>query len=122
VKSRRALVGAAVVLTVALVVISVRYIDPFPPQRIRLATGQAGGTHDAFGREYQRRLGREGLRVDLQPTAGSLENLQRLLAGQVDMAFVQGGTYPMVSDPEGRLRGMAAVYREPLWIFYEDRR
>jgi TRAP transporter TAXI family solute receptor len=118
VKSRRVLVGAAVVLTVALVAVSVRYIDPFPPTRITLATGQPGGSYDAFGREYQRRLGREGLRADLQQTAGSLENLERLLSGQVDMAFVQGGTYPMVSDPEGRLRGMAAVYREPLWIFY----
>jgi TRAP transporter TAXI family solute receptor len=118
VKNRHALVGAAVVLTVALVVVSVRYLDPFPPQRIRLATGQAGGSYDAFGHEYQRRLGREGLRVHLQQTAGSLENLRLLLAGQVDMAFVQGGTYPMVTDPEGRLRGMAAVYREPLWIFY----
>ena len=108
-KNRHALVGAAVVLTVALVVVSVRYLDPFPPQRIRLATGQAGGSYDAFGHEYQRRLGREGLRVHLQQTAGSLENLRLLLAGQVDMAFVQGGTYPMVTDPEGRLRGMAAM-------------
>jgi len=118
VKSRRALVGAAVVLTVALVVVSVRYVDPFPPRRITLATGQPGGSYDAFGREYQRLLRREGLDVDLQETAGSLENLERLLAGRVDIAFVQGGTSPLVSDPDGRLRGMAAVYREPLWIFY----
>ncbi|HZP36464.1 MAG TPA: TAXI family TRAP transporter solute-binding subunit [Methylomirabilota bacterium] len=117
-KSRRALVGAAVVLTVALVVVSVRYVDPFPPRRITLATGQPGGSYDAFGREYQRLLRREGLDVDLQETAGSLENLERLLAGRVDIAFVQGGTSPLVSDPDGRLRGMAAVYREPLWIFY----
>ncbi len=117
-KSRRALVGAAVVLTVALVAVSVRYIDPFPPRRITLATGQPGGSYDAFGREYQRLLRREGLDVELRETAGSLENLERLLAGQVDIAFVQGGTYPLVSDPDGRLRGMAAVYREPLWIFY----
>jgi len=87
-------------------------------RRIVLATGQAGGTYEAVGREYQRRLGREGLRVELRSSAGSIENLQRLLGGQADVAFVQGGTYPLVSDPEGRLRGMAALYREPLWIFY----
>jgi TRAP transporter TAXI family solute receptor len=116
VRSRLALV--AVVLTVAVVALGLHYLDPFPPRRIVLATGQAGGTYEAVGREYQRRLGREGLRVELLSSAGSIENLQRLLGGQADVAFVQGGTYPLVPDPEGRLRGMAALYREPLWIFY----
>jgi uncharacterized protein len=118
VSGRLALVGVAAVLTVVLVALSLRYLDPFPPRRIVLATGQAGGAYDAVGREYQRRLAREGLRVDLRPSAGSLENLESLLRGQADVALVQGGTYPLVADPEGRLRGMAALYREPLWIFY----
>lgn len=117
-RSRLALVGVAAVLTAAVVALSLRYMDPFPPRRIVLSTGQAGGTYDAVGREYQRRLARAGLRVDLVASAGSVENLRRLLDGKADVAFVQGGTYPLVPDPEGRLRGMAALYREPLWIFY----
>jgi TRAP transporter TAXI family solute receptor len=121
VKSRLALVGVAVVLTVALVALSLLYMDPFPPRRIVLATGQPGGTYDAIGHEYKRRLAREGLRVELQSSAGSLENMQRLLRSKADVAFVQGGTYPLVPDPERRLRGMAALYREPLWIFYRGR-
>jgi TRAP transporter TAXI family solute receptor len=121
VRSRLALVGVAVLLTVALVALSLLYMDPFPPRRIVLATGQPGGTYDAIGHEYKRRLAREGLRVELQSSAGSLENMQRLLRSKADVAFVQGGTYPLVPDPEGRLRGMAALYREPLWIFYRGR-
>ncbi len=117
-RGRLALWVVAVLLTIAVVGWSLRYMDPFPPRRIVLAAGQPDGAYDAFGREYQRRLAREGLRVELQPTAGSLENLERLLRGQADVAFVQGGTYPLVADPGGTLRGMAAVYREPLWIFY----
>ncbi|HWP73708.1 MAG TPA: TAXI family TRAP transporter solute-binding subunit [Methylomirabilota bacterium] len=120
-RSRLALVGVAVLLTVALVALSLLYMDPFPPRRIVLVTGQPGGTYDAIGHEYKRRLAREGLRVELQSSAGSLENLQRLLRGKADVAFVQGGTYPLVPDPQGRLRGMAALYREPLWIFYRGR-
>ena len=54
-------------------------------------------------------------------TAGSVENLERLLRGEVDVAFVQGGTYPLAKDVDGRLRGMAALYREPLWIFYRGK-
>ena len=105
-------------LTVAVGAASLVFGDPFPPRRIVLATGQAGGAYDTFGREYQRRLGREGLQVELRPTAGSIENLELLARGAVDVAFVQGGTYSPASDPRGLLRGMAAVYREPLWVFY----
>jgi TRAP transporter TAXI family solute receptor len=118
VKNRLALWWVAALLTVAVVAATLLFTDPFPPRRIVLATGQAGGAYDAFGREYQKRLAREGLRVELRPTAGSIENLELLLRGAADVAFVQGGTSPLVSDPQGLLRGMAAVYREPLWIFY----
>jgi TRAP transporter TAXI family solute receptor len=121
VSSRFTLWAVAALLTAAVVGLSVRFMDPFPPRRIVLATGQPGGTYDAVGHEYQRRLAREGLRVDLVQTAGSIENLQRLLGGQADVAFVQGGTYPLVPDPQATLRGMAALYREPLWIFYRGR-
>ena len=120
-KSRLALWAVAVLLTVAVVGLSLRFVDPFPPNRIVLATGQPGGAYDDFGREYQRRLAREGLRVELRRTAGAVENLERLLRGEVDVAFVQGGTYPLAKDTDGRLRGMAAVYREPLWIFYRGK-
>ncbi len=120
-KGRLALWAVAAVLTVAVVGLSLRFVDPFPPTRIVLATGQPGGAYDDFGREYQRRLAREGLRVDLRRTAGSVENLERLLRGEVDVAFVQGGTYPLAKDVDGRLRGMAALYREPLWIFYRGK-
>lgn len=120
-KGRLALWAVAAGLTVAVVGLSLRFVDPFPPTRVVLATGQPGGAYDDFGREYQRRLAREGLRVDLRRTAGSVENLARLLRGEVDVAFVQGGTYPLAKDAEGRLRGMAALYREPLWIFYRGK-
>lgn len=120
-KGQLTLWTVAVVLTAAVIGFSLRFMDPFPPSRIVLATGQPGGAYDAFGREYQSRLAREGLQVELRPTAGSIENLGLLQRGEVDVAFVQGGTYPLAKDVEGTLRGMAAVYREPLWIFYRGR-
>ena len=36
------------------------------------------------------------------------------------MAFVQGGTYGLVADPDSRLRGIAALYLEPLWVFHRE--
>jgi TRAP transporter TAXI family solute receptor len=118
VKSRFTLWAIAVALTIAIVWVSLFTMDPFPPRRIAIATGQPDGTYDALGREYQRRLHREGLTVELRRTAGSVDNLELLRRGEVDVAFVQGGIYQPAGDPEQRLRGMAAIYREPLWIFY----
>lgn len=74
--------------------------------------------YDTFGAQYAARLARIGLHTELVRTSGSLDNFQRLLGGQVDVAFVQGGTYPLVADPEARVRGLAAVYLEPLWVFH----
>jgi TRAP transporter TAXI family solute receptor len=89
-----------------------------PPRQIRLATGQPGGMYDRFGAQYVARLGHIGLRTVAVPSGGSLDNLRSLLRGEVDVAFVQGGTYPLVADPETKLRGIAAIYLEPLWVFH----
>jgi TRAP transporter TAXI family solute receptor len=121
VKSRFTLWTLAVVLTIVIVWVSLYVVDPFPPRRIVIATGQPDGTYDALGREYQRRLRHEGLAVELRRTAGSVDNLELLRRGEADVAFVQGGIYRPDEDPEQRLRGMAAIYREPLWIFYRGK-
>ena len=108
----------AAALIAATGVIGLLVSGPSPPRAITLATGQAGGMYDTYGRQYAARLGEIGIRTALVPTNGSLDNLQRLLRGEVDAAFVQSGTYPLVADPEQRLRGIAALYLEPLWLFH----
>ncbi len=108
----------AAILFVATVVVGYLLTEPAPPRGIRLGTGQPGGMYDAFGTQYAARLGRIGLRTASVPSSGSLDNLGMLLRGEADVAFVQGGTYPLVADPEARLRGIAAIYLEPLWVFH----
>lgn len=108
----------AAILIAATGAIGLYASGPSPPRAITLATGQAGGTYDAFGARYATRLGEIGIRTAVVRTNGSIDNLQRLLRGEVDAAFVQSGTYPLVADPEGRLRGIAAIYLEPLWVFH----
>lgn len=110
--------AGAIALTLGLVGISRLWLELPPPSRIVLATGQPGGTYDALGREYANQLRRQGLRVEIVQTNGSLDNLERLIQGTVDLAFAQGGTTSLVSDPPGVLRGLAAIYLEPLWVFY----
>jgi len=109
------------VLTLVLVVLAGHYLEPSPPKKIVLAAGQVGGGYYTFGREYQKRLERLGLRVEVEETTGSVDNLHRLVDGRADVAFVQGGTAPLVPDPGETLRGLAALYVEPLWVFYRGR-
>jgi uncharacterized protein len=112
--------GTVLALSLMGVLISFWLTGSPPPKSIVMATGVAGGGYDAFGHKYQQRLDAMGLKVELVNTNGSVENLQLLIAGKVDVAFAQGGTYPMVSDQDTghQLRGLAAIYFEPLWVFY----
>jgi len=116
--ARRRRVWLAGLLTAVVAGVAAVISGAPPPGTITLATGQPGGMYDRFGAAYATRLQRVGLRTEVAPSNGSLDNLQRLLRGEVDAAFVQSGTYRLVSDPEGRVRGIAALYSEPLWVFH----
>ncbi|MCW5605332.1 MAG: ABC transporter substrate-binding protein [Burkholderiales bacterium] len=115
-----------ILLVIALILGAVgwfafRFVRPAPPNTFVISTGAENGAYHLFGERYRELLAKEKLRVELRPSTGSVENLQRLLdwdAG-VDVAFIQGG----VGDPEANegLVSLAAVYYEPLWIFYRGR-
>jgi TRAP transporter TAXI family solute receptor len=115
-RHRRWLVAAG--LIAATVALGFLMTGPSPPRKITLATGQPGGVYDTFGAQYATRLARIGLQTVTVPTNGSLDNLGRMLRGEADVGFVQGGTAALVPDPSSRLRGIAAIYLEPLWVFH----
>src|SRR3984893_17772691 len=94
---------------IALIAVRPSLLGGSPPSKIVLATGQPGGVYDSFAREYQKRLGAQGLKVELVNTAGSVDNFRRIVEGKVDVAFAQSGTYQTVSDPEHKVSGLAAI-------------
>jgi uncharacterized protein len=116
-RRRTLLWTVGILLTIALVVVSAHLWGGSPPSKIVLATGQSGGVYDSFGREYQKRLSAQGLKVELVNTAGSVDNFRHIIEGKVDIAFAQSGTYQTVNDPQHKVSGLAAIYYEPLWIF-----
>ena len=105
-------------LFLLMLLVSIWLTGPAPPRRIIMATGKADGGYAMFGLKYQEKLNKMGLKVDLVNSTGSLENFELLIAGKADVAFVQSGTYQLADDPKGVVRGLAAVYLEPLWFFY----
>ena len=98
--------------------VSVWLMGPAPPRRIVLATGRPEGGYAFFGPKYKERLDKMGLKVDLVNTSGTFDNYELLLSGKADVAFVQGGSYPEANDADNALRGLVAVYLEPLWFFH----
>lgn len=100
------------VLIVLLVVLSVKSL--MPPESIRMAAGSQGGGYWQVGLRYQSKLARDNIRVELVETAGSIENIQRLVDGDVDVAFVQGG---LDLPPDHDLQSLGAIFPEPLVIF-----
>lgn len=114
---------AAVVIPGILVILAAfwlasRYIRPAPPNSFVMSTGATGGAYHLFAERYRDALARDGITIELKPSAGSSENLARLRDPNsgVDAALIQSGIAG--SDATAGLHSLGSVYYEPLWIFY----
>jgi len=118
--------GPFAALAASLLILAYLWLDPTPPKRVRLATGPAQSAYDEFGKRYQAELSRNGIEVVLVPSSGSTANEQLLRAGQVDLAFVQGGTIGRRRDAEVQagdaepLLSLGSLFLEPVWLFYRE--
>ncbi len=99
--------------------IAFHFVRPAPPNRFVISTGYETGAYHLFGQRYRELLAKEKIDVELRTSTGSVDNLKRLLDPEsgVDVAMVQGGVAPP-ADLEHGLVSLAALYYEPLWIFY----
>ncbi len=110
---------AALIIGAAFL-IAYRFVRPAPPGSFVISTGNEAGAYHLFGERYRELLARERIRVELRPSAGSVENLQRLTDDEsgVDVALIQGGV--AAPDQDYPLVSLSALYYEPLWIFYRS--
>lgn len=116
------------VILIALLLIAGAFwlLDPTPPKRLVLATGAGQSAYEVLGRRYRDALAPFGIEVELRASAGSAENLALLRspASEVDVAFVQGGTYrppPGEHEPEDLgLVSLGSLFYEPVWLFYRQ--
>jgi len=95
-----------------------RYIRPAPPDSFVMSTGAPGGAYHLFAERYREILARDGVTIELEPSAGSMENLARLRDPNsgIDVALVQGGIAG--KEPPTGLNSLGSLYYEPVWIFY----
>jgi len=96
------------------------FVEPAPPDRMKIAAGPRDGAYFRYATEYAEVFARNGYELEVLETAGSIENY-RLLSedNDVHLAIVQGGTKPETL-PQAEFEAIASLYYEPLWIFVRD--
>ncbi len=116
--------GPFIVLTVLLLALAYRLLDPTPPRRVVLATGVDQGAYAEFGKRYAQWLRQHGIEVVLRSTQGAAENLQLLRDAKagVDIAFVQGGADDQrpAGETDDGLVSLGSLGYEPVWLFYRE--
>lgn len=102
--------------------VAFQFVEPAPPKRMSITTGGESGAYYQFARRYAAILARDGITLDIQTSAGSLQNLERLKNDEAQIAFVQGGVLQPADDPdaedESGLLSLGSVFYEPVWVFY----
>ena len=108
----------AVVGTVAIFLgASLFIVTTLPPRELVMATGAEGAANYELGVRYREILAKEGVKLELQRTSGSMDNLKYLRdpRSRVSVGFIQGGTITSKEAPE--LESLGTVFYEPLWLF-----
>ena len=112
--------GPAIVLIAALCAIAYVIVDPAPPRHVIIATGQENGAYEQFGKLYAQALAKDGIQTTLNRSLGSQDNLQRLNAGKVDVAFVQSGSTDEAEAQRQGLVSLGSLFTEPVWLFLRE--
>lgn len=121
--SLRDLLIAALPILIAIslcIWIMARFARPLPPDTVVMTTGSPDGAYHGFALRYQEILRQHGVRLELRPSSGALENLDRLKDPNsgVDVGIVQTGLSKPNEDDS--LVSLGSLFYEPVWIFYRS--
>jgi TRAP-type uncharacterized transport system substrate-binding protein len=107
---------AALVLAIA-VWVGVKSVRFAPPSIIRFTSGPDGSSYRNQAEKYQKIIQRYGVKVEILPSRGALENLQRLANPKfkADVGFVQGGLTDGLDTSD--LASLGTVFAQPLMIY-----
>lgn len=92
-------------------------VDPAPPRKVTLSTGQENSAYEEFGKQYAAALDQHHIKVTTVRSLGSQENLERLNAHKADIAFVQSGSTEQAEAQRRGLVSLGSLFTEPVWLF-----
>ncbi|WP_153111467.1 TAXI family TRAP transporter solute-binding subunit [Propionivibrio limicola] len=101
--------------------VAYQFVKPAPPRRMTISTGSESSAYHAYAQRYAEILAANGIKLEIIASSGSQQNIDRLLDGEVDIAFVQGGVQASLSGPtQNKLSSLGSVAYEPVWVFYRS--
>ncbi len=114
-----AVLGPLLLITALAIWLAFRYVRPAPPDTIVMTAGAEGSTLSVAAEKYKTILARNGVKLEILPSEGALDNLVRLAnpAVKVDVGFVQGG---LAAGETAGLVSLGSVFYAPLAVFYRS--
>jgi hypothetical protein len=115
--SRAAAVGVIIFSCLVLFGAVFFFVHSAPPRTITITSGPVGSGFYTNAFRYSNILARQGVKLKILPSEGSMENLQRLNdpSFHVDVGFVQGGITNVATD---KLVSLGSISYQPLLVFY----
>jgi len=108
--------GPGTLIVILSFVAAFHFMKPAPPENLIIGTGGSDGAYFRYGNEFKRILARNGIKLEVRTTGGSVENLHLLETGEIDIAFMQGGVGSKATVDD--LISLGSLYYEPIWGFY----
>jgi TRAP transporter TAXI family solute receptor len=110
--------GPALALIGIAFAVTFYFVKPAPPKTLVIATPQDEGGFRYYARKYEAILAREGIKLDVRPTKGSVTSIEMLAdeGSGVDVAFVQSGT--VSAEKAAGIVSLGSLSYVPLWVFY----
>lgn len=114
---RAATIGMFVSIGLVLIGAVFFFVHSAPPSSITITSGPEGSIFYTNAFKYAIFLKRQGVKLNILTSNGSLENLQRLddPSVKVDVGFVQGG---ITNGGTDKLVSLGSISYQPLLVFY----
>jgi TRAP-type uncharacterized transport system substrate-binding protein len=111
----------SILICVALVWAALHFVHSAPPHTLTISSGPKGSNFESIAQRYSRILARNGIKLNVVPSQGSLQNLERMTdpKSHVDIALVQSGVTAN-SDADDDLESLGGMFYQPLLIFYRS--
>lgn len=95
------------------------FVKSAPPSKLTITSGPEGSINHGLALKYQTALQKNGIKVHVLPSNGSLENLKRISTpkSKVDLALVQSGS-ENESTKLDELVSLGSLSYQPLFFFY----
>src|SRR6185437_6985939 len=118
--------GPILLASAAAIWLALHFVRPAPPHTLIMSGGPKGSSFETVAERYRAILAENGIDLEVIPSAGSLQNLDRLSEphSHIDIALVQSGITEAARQGVNTqdLVSLGSMFYQPLTVFYRGRR